>query len=81
MDPVLLEPKLLLRHLNDREWDEIVSKEEIASWKTWLMSLEKLKGLAIPRCLKPPDIKGKLKYELHHFADASQLACGALFLT
>ena len=76
--PVLLEPKLLLRHLNDREWDETVSEEEITRWKAWLMSLEKLEGLAIPRCLKPPDVKGELKYELHHFADASQLAYGAV---
>ena len=42
------------------------------------MSFEKLEDLAIARCIKPPDLKGELKYELHHFADASQLACGAV---
>ena len=76
--PVLLESKLLLRHLNDREWDKTVSKEKTESWKTCLMLLEKLKDLAIPQCLKPPDVKGELKYKWHHFADAFQLAHGAV---
>ena len=76
--PVLIEPKLLLRELGDRGWDEPISDDQLRRWKTWLASLEYLESLKIPRCFKPANFEGKLVYELHHFADASRLAYGAV---
>ena len=37
-----------------------------------------LKSLRVPRCLKPHHLVGHVSYELHHFADASQVAYGAV---
>ena len=76
--PVLIEPKLLLRELGDRGWDEPINDDQLRRWKTWLASLEYLESLKIPRCFKPANLEGKLVYELHHFADASRLAYGAV---
>ena len=76
--PVLIEPKLLLRELGDRGWDEPIGDDQSRRWKTWLASLEYLESLKIPRCFKPANFEGKLVYELHHFADASRLAYGAV---
>ena len=76
--PVLLEVKLLLREIKDREWDEELSESECERWKDWLCSLNCLHSLNLPRCLKPPSFVGNIIYELHHFADASQVAYGAV---
>ena len=54
----LLEPKHLLRNLNDRERDEAISGHEISRWKAWLIFLEELEKLAIPRRLKPSNVRG-----------------------
>ena len=37
-----------------------------------------LEGLCIPRCLKPPLFVDALKYQLHLFANASEVAYGAV---
>ena len=43
-----------------------------------MASLVYLESLKISRCFKPANLEGKLFYKLHHFADASRLACGAV---
>ena len=45
--PMLLEPKLLLRKLNDLEWDKTITDEK-GKCKVWLASLEQLEEIAIP---------------------------------
>ena len=75
--PVLLEPRLLLRSLRNRGWDEQVTVEEACCWKSWLNSLEGLEALSIPRCYLPLD-GSEMSYEVHHFADASRVAYGAV---
>ena len=76
--PVLLEPKLLMRELSGREWDEALQPDEVERWEAWLESLQRLESLRIDRCFKSPDLVGPLTYELHHFADASKLAYKAV---
>ena len=46
-----------------------------ASLYIWVSSLNLLESITVPRCLNPVD-GSEVKYELHHFADASQLAYG-----
>ena len=51
--PVLLEPKLVLRELKNREWDEQVTEVEAKRWESWLASLYQLENLQLSRCIKP----------------------------
>ena len=56
----------------------MVGENESRRWEKWKEDLPKLSQLAVKRCVKPPDLK-KLKFAvLHHFADASQFAFGAV---
>ena len=47
-------------------------------WKTWLANLPKLSRLVISRHLKPGNFGEILSSQHHHFADASQVAFGAV---
>ena len=76
--PVLLEPKLLLRELCNHGWDDVIDSEKIERWQSWLSSLCHLEGLCIPRCFKPGGLDGAVECQLHYFADASELAYGAV---
>ena len=76
--PVLLEQKLLLRELKNIEWDEQITEVEAKRWESWLASLHQLENLQLSRCINPTKLFGSLKYELHHFSDASSIAYGAV---
>ena len=54
-------------------WDSPVGEEYVARWKTWADDLATMTKVRIPRCLQPKKAKG---CQLHHFADASEVACG-----
>ena len=45
-------------------------------WKTWLANLPKLSPVVVSRHLKPGNLGEILSSQLHHFADASQVAFG-----
>ena len=75
---VLMESKLLFRKLENLGWDERISDEQADRWNLWVSSLQSLEGVGISRCVKPPDLGENLKYEMHHFADASTAANGAV---
>ena len=70
--PVLVEPKLLLRELCNHGWDDQIDDDKIKRWQTWLGSLCQLEGLSIPRCSRPPNYHGKVKYQLHCFGGARE---------
>ena len=74
--PILIEPKSLLRNLKDRDWDELISDSECERWEKWLQSLEFLKKLRVKRSFQSD--QNVIRYELHHFADASATALGAV---
>ena len=74
--PSLVEPKLLMRELSCRDWDEVIAYIERKRSKAWLSSLVFLEDLALPRCFS---LVGRSENycELYHFADASKTAYGA----
>ena len=47
-------------------------------WKTWLANLPKLSPVVVSRHLKPGNFGEVLSSQLHHFADVSQVAFGAV---
>ncbi|XP_068735428.1 uncharacterized protein [Montipora capricornis] len=59
-------------------WDEEINEEGAIRWKKWLLELPKLSQISLARCVKPSDFDVADVTELHHFADASQIAYGAV---
>ena len=74
---VLTPPKQWLRDLEDQKWDEEVSQEIKEQWQKWMNLFIALKNLSISRCVMSADSKPVI-CELHHFADASQMAYHAV---
>ena len=56
----------------------MVSNEDITIWQSWLGDLPKWESLNVYRCFKPPDFGDVTTCQIHHFADASQIAYGAV---
>ena len=75
--PTLIMPKVLLRELCDKEWDEPLTSDQQTKWEIWLNSLSYLEKVKIPRCFKMPE-SCEASYELHHFCDASLVAYGSV---
>ena len=78
--PVILPAKKLLQDLCKLKlcWDDPIGEEELTKWKRWLSDLPELSKIRVERCIKPSDF-GEVKHALlHHFADASQIAYGAV---
>ena len=78
--PFIVPAKCLLQTFCRRGlgWDDKVSNEGISIWQSWLGDLPKLESLKVNRCFKPPDFVDVTTSQIHHFADASQTACGAV---
>ena len=69
-----------MRRLNDYDWKVPISAEEFPCWSKWVFSLSLLESITVPKCLNHVD-GSEVRYELYHFADASQLAYGgALYM-
>lgn len=78
--PLILPVKQLLKALCQRGfgWDEPLPQAVSDQWMEWTSSLESIKGLSIPRCLKPKNYGAQKSAQLHHFADASDSGYGSL---
>ena len=61
----------------DLDCDEVFSEEEKKRWELWISSLVGLEGLSVKRCVKPASEEIE-SCELHHFADGSSFAYGAI---
>ncbi|XP_068760402.1 uncharacterized protein [Montipora capricornis] len=80
ISPVVLSAKKLIQDLCKQglSWDEEIKEEEAIRWKKWLSELPKLSQICLARCLKPAEFGVADVTELHHFADTSQIAYGAV---
>ena len=80
ISPVVLPAKKLIQDLCKQglSWDEKIGVEEAVRWEKWLSELPKLSEISLARCLKPADFGIANVTELHHFADASQIAYGVV---
>ena len=58
-------------------WDEPMPSEIKEQWGRWQKDLPQLKHLSIPRCIHTPEFEIS-SAQLHHFADASEYAYGAV---
>ena len=80
VSPIILPAKRLLQDLCKQglSWDEEIEAQESQCWRLWLSDLPLLSSVALPRCLRPVDLGEIQDAELHHFADASQIAYGTV---
>jgi len=79
VSPFTLVAKKLMQDLTRLKlgWDEPLPKRELSQWIRWCEDLAKLRLVRVPRCLKG-DAQNDVHYQLHHFADASCAAYGAV---
>ena len=59
-------------------WGAPVPDDDLAVWQNWLKDLPRLESLKVERCFKPADFGEVASCQIHHFADASQFAYGAV---
>ncbi|XP_062557867.1 uncharacterized protein LOC134222720 [Armigeres subalbatus] len=74
--PVIVIAKLLVQQLwrTSAGWDDPIDKTCQEKWSVLQVSLPELQLIKVPRCVAFPD---SVAYELHGFADASNVAYGA----
>ena len=61
-------------------WDQTLPEELIVRWRQWREEMKSIEKLTFPRCLLPEGVDSQrpgLRYQLHHFSDASEKAYGA----
>ena len=56
-------------------WDDRVPLEHQQQWERWTRGLEEMPKLRVPRCIQPFHA---VERQLHHFADASEVAYGVV---
>ncbi|XP_055714258.1 uncharacterized protein LOC129808506 [Phlebotomus papatasi] len=76
LGPVIIEGKIMLQDLHElkKGWDVLVPPEYRKRWKDFVLRLQTIKDVSIPRwisCFQSPD-----RVELHTFCDASTRAYG-----
>ena len=80
VSPVVLRGKLLLQDLCrlDIGWDAEMPIEMKEKWQSWTRTLPLLEAFKVRRSYAPPGFGKVRSYQLHHFADASQMAYGVV---
>lgn len=58
------------------DWDKEIPIQLSEQWCKWVVSLDSLNHIKVPRCMKPDAFDDGV-IELHHFSDASQSAYGS----
>lgn len=78
--PIILPAKKLLQELCKQKlgWDDPISDDDGERWEKWKAQLVGLSRITVDRCVKPTCFGDLKMAELHNFADASQIAYGAV---
>ncbi|XP_073766183.1 uncharacterized protein isoform X2 [Danio rerio] len=73
MAPFILVGKKILQQLcyNKASWDDSLPEDLQSRWERWLLDLPNLADVKIPRCYVPQISNEAIRFELHHFSDAS----------
>lgn len=77
IQPVMIRAKLFMQRLyaSTTNWDEPVTPEDIENWQNFRMQLSEVATISIPRPVIATDVpKSQLRFELHGFCDASEVA-------
>ncbi len=76
--PFILRARKIVQDLCRQKlgWDEAIPEEHQREWLKWIRELDAMKKVRIPRCILPDMTSSPLRMQLHHFADASELAYG-----
>ena len=64
-------------HWQNIGWDDKIGMAEERQWTKRLTELQALADVWVDRCIVPEEFGSVKTVELHHFADASQIAYGA----
>ncbi|XP_041472627.1 uncharacterized protein LOC121421892 [Lytechinus variegatus] len=77
--PFLVRGKLILQELCRKElaWDDPIPVVDKEKWLIWLNELADIEQFTVNRCIRPHGFADPVKYDLHHFSDASEGAYGA----
>ena len=80
VSPVTLGGKLLLQEMCrlDLAWDAEMPENLQGRWRTWIGQLSEVSEFQLRRSFVPTNFGTPATYQLHHFADASQLAYGVV---
>ena len=75
--PFMLKARRIVQNLCRTKigWDEPIPEMKREQWNQWVSGLQGMDNICVPRCLQP--IPG-VHRELHHFADASEVAYGVV---
>ena len=75
--PFVLKARQIVQNLCRTKigWDEPIPEMEREQWDQWVSGLQDMDKICVPRCLQPIPSVHK---ELHHFADASEVAYGVV---
>ncbi|XP_038062343.1 uncharacterized protein LOC119732813 [Patiria miniata] len=76
--PFTLRAKMIIQDLCRRKLssDESLPSEHLNSWQRW-KQLPNIEQFRVNRSIKPYGFGEVVKYQLHHFSDASTVAYGA----
>ncbi|XP_063968669.1 uncharacterized protein LOC135157358 [Lytechinus pictus] len=80
LSPFILKAKHLMQRLTTLKlgWDDPIPDVEQEIWQQWVKQLSEVEHFKVPRCMIPTSYGAMIEYQLHHFADASEEAYGAV---
>eukprot|EP00057_Strongylocentrotus_purpuratus_P005721 XP_003731624.1 PREDICTED: uncharacterized protein LOC100894126 [Strongylocentrotus purpuratus] len=80
LSPFILRAKLLMQKLATKKlgWDDPIPDVGLQLWRQWVKQLPEVENFKVPRCVVPAGYGAKTEHQLHHFADASEDAYGAV---
>ena len=77
LSPFTLCGKTILQQMCRKEmsWDDNLTPELLPRWEKWIADFQVITQLKIPRCIMPHHFNN-MRFELHHFSDASTSGYG-----
>ena len=83
VSPIAVMPKVLFQDVCKEGvgWDEEISSEKVAIWKSWLQDLKEVGTIKVPRCVYDKSDGEILWCQLHGFGDARAKAyCATIYV-